>query len=118
MLRRKGEALRAFASISSGAWAYVAAGHEEEAVQALLSARQQDRIIPDQIRNQLRNSIQFLSSAATANLPIGFQSADDWARAIDVMEKAGVIARGSRPTDYFTNDYLDMNLVKSIAAGG
>jgi hypothetical protein len=33
------------------------------------------------------------------------------------MEKAGVIARGSKPTDYFTNDYLDMTLIRSISAG-
>jgi NitT/TauT family transport system substrate-binding protein len=117
-LKKKGEALRAFASISAGSWAYVASKHEDEAVQALLKARLQDRIDPNQIQNQLKNSILFLYSPATANLPIGVQSAEDWAHAIDLMEKVKVIAPGSEPTDYFTNGYLDLNLMKLIAAGG
>jgi NitT/TauT family transport system substrate-binding protein len=120
-LKKKGEALRAFASITSGAWAYIASGGEdrqEEAVQALVKARAQDRIDPNHIRIQLKNSIPFLHTPATANLPIGVQSADDWARAIVVLEKAKVIDPGSKPSNYFTNDYLNLNLVRSIAAGG
>jgi hypothetical protein len=35
-----------------------------------------------------------------------------------MLVKAGVIARGSKPIDYFTNDYLDMTLIRSISAGG
>ena len=39
---------------------------------------------------------------------------DDWADAIAAMEKAKMVNPGAKPTDYFTNDYLDINLIKKI----
>jgi hypothetical protein len=30
------------------------------------------------------------------------------------MEKAKVIDPGTKPTDYFTNDYLDVDLIRKI----
>lgn len=117
-LKEKGEALKAFASIVAGSWAYVLAGHEEEAVQATLKAREQDRLNPDSVRGQLKDALPFLYTSATEKQPIGVQAEADWASAISLMEKAKVIEPGSKPKDYFTNEYLDLNLVKSIAAGG
>jgi NitT/TauT family transport system substrate-binding protein len=118
MLKQKGEALKAFASIVAGSWAYVLAGHEDEAVQATLKAREQDRLNPASVRGQLKDSLPFLYTAATEKQPVGIQSEADWAAAISLMEKAKVIEPGSKPKDYFTNDYLDLNLIKSTAAGG
>ncbi len=117
-LKRKGDALKKFASISAGSWAYVLAGHEEEAVQAVLKARAQDRLNPDSVRGQLKDSLPFLYTPATKNEPIGIQSEADWASAVAIMEKAKVIEPGSKAKDYYTNDYLDRDLIKSIAAGG
>ena len=117
-LKQKGEALKSFASIVAGSWAYVLAGHEEEAVQATLKAREQDRLNPESVRGQLKDSLPFLYTPATEKQPIGIQSEADWAAAISLLERAKVIEPGSTPKDYFTNDYLDLNLIKSIAAGG
>jgi NitT/TauT family transport system substrate-binding protein len=117
-LKQKGEALKAFASIVAGSWAYVLAGHEEEAVQATMKAREQDRLNPDYMRGQLKDSLPFLYTPATEKQPIGIQSDADWAAAISLLERAKVIEPGSTPKNYFTNDYLDVNLIKSIAAGG
>jgi NitT/TauT family transport system substrate-binding protein len=117
-LKQKGEALRAFASVLAGSWAYVLAGHEEEAVQATLKAREQDRLNPDYLRGQLKNSLPFLYTEATVKQPIGVQSESDWAAAISLLEAAKVITPGSSAKDYFTNDYLDLNLVQSFGAGG
>jgi NitT/TauT family transport system substrate-binding protein len=117
-LKQKGEALKAFASIVAGSWAYVLAGHEEEAVQATMKAREQDRLNPDYIRGQLKDSLPFLYTSATEKQPIGIQSDADWAAAISLLEMTKVIEPGSTPKNYFTNDYLDLNLIKSIAAGG
>ncbi len=117
-LKQKGEALKAFASIVAGSWAYVLAGHEEEAVQATLKAREQDRLDPASVRGQLKDALPFLYTTATEKQPVGLQSEADWAAAVSLMEKAKVIEPGSKPKDYFTNDYLDLNLIKSTAAGG
>ncbi|HEV8263011.1 MAG TPA: ABC transporter substrate-binding protein [Burkholderiales bacterium] len=117
MLKKKGEALRTFTSILAGAWTYVLAGHQDEAVQALLRANEKARLDPVLIREQLKVITPFQYTPATANLPIGVQATSDWASAIEVMESAKVIKPGSKPSDYFTNDYLDLNLVKSTGAG-
>lgn len=117
-LKQKGEALKAFASIVAGSWAYVLAGHEEEAVQATMKAREQSRLNPDQLRGQLKDALPFLYTPATEKLPIGVQSESDWAAAISLLEAAKVIDPGSSPKSYFTNDYLDADRVKSIAGGG
>lgn len=117
-LKKKAGALRSFSSISAGAWAYVLAGHEEEAVAAMLKTHEQDRLDPVIVRTQLMDSLPFLTTPATNGQPIGVQAESDWADAIAAMEKAKAIGAGSKPKDYFTNDYLDPAVIKSVAAGG
>jgi NitT/TauT family transport system substrate-binding protein len=116
MLKKKGDALRKFASVSAGAWTY-AKSHPDEAVAALMKARgEQDRVNPDQIKKQFLESIQFLYSPASANLPVGVQTEKDWAEALATMVAAEAIDAGAvaKPTDYFTNDYLDAATIKKI----
>ena len=115
-LKEKGPAMRAFASAVSAAWTYIEDGHEEEGVQALLKARPNDRIDADELRQQLRNSAPFLVSKATPDLPIGVQSEADWKATIATMEKAKAIESGWKPADFFTNDYLDVNMIKSLGS--
>lgn len=116
-LKKKGDALRKFASIVSGSWTYVLHGHVDEAIAAQMHQREQARLNADLLRGQLHDSLPFLYTPATKDKPIGIQSAEDWAAAIKVMEKANVISPGSKPQDYFTNDYLDPKLMASTAAG-
>src|SRR5258708_25156088 len=52
MLKKKGDALRKFASISSGAWAYVLAAHEDEAGQTPLTAPDHQRPAPLAVARQ------------------------------------------------------------------
>lgn len=118
VLQKKGDALKSLASITAGAWAYILNGHQEEAVQAMMKAREQDRLDAGVLAGQLTASLPYLYTEASAKLPIGVQSAADWAGAIALMEKAKVIEPGSKPADYFTNDYLDLTVIKSLAAGG
>jgi NitT/TauT family transport system substrate-binding protein len=117
-LKEKGDALRKFASISSGTWAYIAAGHSDEAVDAIMKARAQDRLEPSLMKKQLENSFVFLHSPATKDQPIGIQVESDWAAALNVMETAKVIDPGTKAADYFTNDYLDPAVIKRVEGGG
>ncbi|HEX9461184.1 MAG TPA: hypothetical protein VGB82_01170, partial [Alphaproteobacteria bacterium] len=66
---------------------------------------------------QLKDSLPFLYTPASQKLPIGVQAESDWTEAIGVMERAKTIDPGSKAKDYFTNDYLDLDLIKSIASG-
>jgi NitT/TauT family transport system substrate-binding protein len=116
MLEKRGKALRAFSSIVAGSWTYVTSSpaRMEEAVDALLKARSTDRLDRADMMKQLQNSVQFLHSNRTKDAPIGVGHSDDWADAIAVMERAKVINTNTKPADYFTNDYLDLNLIKKI----
>jgi NitT/TauT family transport system substrate-binding protein len=113
-LAKKGPAIRAFASIVSGAWTYILKGHEDEGIAAVLKSHEAARLDPELMKANLDVSLRFLYTPATKQDPIGFQAASDWAEAIAVMEKAKVIEPGTKPADYFTNDYLDPKIIAAI----
>ena len=73
--------------------------------------------IPRFLRRQLADSIPFLHGPTTTNLPIGVQTEEDWTNAIKAMEEGKAISPGSKAKDYFTNDYLDVNLIKAVGEG-
>jgi len=114
VLAKKGPAIRAFASIVSGAWTYILKGHEDEGIAAVLKSHEAARLDPELMKANLDVALRFLYTPSTKQDPIGIQAASDWAEAIAVMEKAKVIEPGTKPTDYFTNDYLDPKIIASI----
>lgn len=113
-LASKGPAIREFASIVSGAWAYILNGHEDEGLAAVLKSHEAARLDPELMKANLDVSLRFLYTPATKNESVGIQAASDWSNAIAVMEKAKVIEPGTKPADYFTNDYLDPKIISSI----
>jgi NitT/TauT family transport system substrate-binding protein len=106
-LKEKGPQLKKFASIVVGTWKYILAGHEDEAVQAELKARPSAPINAKILRGQIDAYKPYFTTAATKDKPIGVQSEQDWASTIKAMEAAEVVKKGSKPSDYFTNDYID-----------
>lgn len=113
-LAKKGPAIKQFASIVSGAWAYILKGHQDEGIAAILHNHENARLDPAVLRGNLDVSLQFLYTPATEKLPVGIQSETDWASAVAIMEKAKVIEPGSKAQDYFTNDYLDAQTIMSL----
>jgi NitT/TauT family transport system substrate-binding protein len=63
---------------------------------------------------QLEAYRPYFFTKATANMGIGLQADADWEVAIKNMEAAKVIPPGSRPTDYYTNDMIDIAYGKKI----
>lgn len=119
MLKQKGDALRKFASVTAGAWTY-AITHQDEAAAALIKARPDDRVTADLMKKQLAEAIKFLYSPATTGMPIGMQSAKDWADTLATLTAVKAIDAGAagKPTDYFTNDYLDPKTIAAIGTSG
>jgi NitT/TauT family transport system substrate-binding protein len=115
-LKSKGPAIKEFASIVSGAWAYLLKGHEDEGITAVIHNHDTARLDPAIVRANLDVSLQFIYSPATKDLPVGVQTESDWKEAIAIMEKEKVIPPGSKPADYFTNDYIDRKTVTALAA--
>jgi NitT/TauT family transport system substrate-binding protein len=115
-LREKGDAIRRFVSVLCAAWTYMyeTPEHAVEAAKASRAQRPNMRLADDMLVAQIESYREYLHTDATAKMPIGLQSAADWAVAIKSLEAANVIATGSKPTDYFTNDYIDLGYAKKI----
>lgn len=118
ILARRGDAIRRFTSVMCGAWSYVFNGHQAEAVQVTLAARPQSAENAHVMRAELDEYQPYFYTAATKSLGIGPQSDVDWAATIADMVDANTIPTGFKPSDFFTNDYIDPALVKKISGIG
>jgi NitT/TauT family transport system substrate-binding protein len=115
-LKARAAALRRFASVIAGAWTYILAApdHTIEAARATLSHRPRSPLPLDILVAQAESYRPYFFTKATADMPIGLQADADWEIAIRNMEGAKVIAPGSRPLDYYTNDMIDLSYGKRI----
>jgi NitT/TauT family transport system substrate-binding protein len=113
-LKDKGDALRRLTSVVAGGWNYIFDGHIDEGVQAILKNRSQLPLNSGVLKGQVEAYKAYFYSDATKDKPIGIQAEADWAKTIKVMEDAGVLKKGSRPGDYFTNDFFDPQYLASL----
>lgn len=113
-LKKKGDAIKRFTSVICAAWVYILNGHEDEGVKAIQAARPQGALSAAKMRAQIEEYRPYFRTKATEKMPIGFQSADDWRKTIKDMEGASVIGSGTKPEQYFTNDYIDLAYAKKI----
>lgn len=117
-IKEKGAALRRFASVVSGSWAYIVAGHEDEAVQAVIAARPQAKLNPTVIRDQIETLKGYFYTPATKGQPFGVMAESDWKTALETLAGGGLIPAGQKPAEYFTNELLDATVIAAIAKGG
>jgi NitT/TauT family transport system substrate-binding protein len=113
-LKKKGPALRRFASLISGAWGYILNGHEDEGTSAILAHRPQAPLSAKVLRSQIETYRPFFHTTATKVTPVGLQSEIDWQMTIDEMQKADVMPKGVKPQQIFTNDFVDLNFAKTV----
>jgi NitT/TauT family transport system substrate-binding protein len=104
-LKTKGPAIKRFVSIISAAWAYILDGHEKEAAEAVMKQRPNAATSVDRLVEEFKRQEPYFPHDKTT-LP-GPESAASWATTIKEMETAKVIKSGTKPEDYFTNDYID-----------
>jgi NitT/TauT family transport system substrate-binding protein len=116
-IQTKADALRRFASVVSGCWAYILNGHVDEGVQAIIAARPQAKLDPDVLRKQIESIKAFAKTPATEKLPFGVMAASDWQTAIQVLSEGGLLEQKLKPDDVFTNDLIDKKIVADIADG-
>jgi NitT/TauT family transport system substrate-binding protein len=105
-LASRREELRKLAQIQVRAWEYIYAGHVDEAVKAIIAQRPNAKLDPEVLTNQIEIYRPFFDSPTTKNLKFGIQADADWNRAIQSIEKIGLIKPGHQPSDYYTNDLL------------
>lgn len=116
-LKEHGPAIKRFVSIVGASWEYILAGHLDEAVKATLKNRPSSPVPAEALVTTAEAYRNYFGTPATKGQFIGMQSAADWAATIKVMEQVKVIPPGSKPEQYFTNDYLDAAYGRKIVAG-
>jgi NitT/TauT family transport system substrate-binding protein len=117
-LADKGDAIKRFASIVAGTWEYIFNGHEDEAVRAIMEARPQAKLDPTVLREQVESLRNFVTTASTKDMPMGYMADADWRQAIETLKSGGLIDHVDAPEYFYTNAYLDPKLIKDIANGG
>ena len=115
---KKKEAITRFVSIITGAWTYVLAGHEQESVDAILEARPQSPVKAPEMLAEIQNYRSYFTTPSTKDLPLGVQTDEDWRQVLADMSSAGVMPASVKPSDIYTNDYIDVAMVKKVAASG
>lgn len=116
-LEKKQDMLRRFVSVVCGAWTYILDGHEQEGAEAVFAKRPNGAFTVAMMAEQIRLFKPFFFTDATKGKPIGVQSEVDWALTLKSMEDARIIPSGTKPSDYFTNDCIDIAITDQVASG-
>ncbi|WP_158924981.1 ABC transporter substrate-binding protein [Acidisphaera sp. S103] len=109
-IKAKQAALTRFASVTDGAWAYVAAGHQEESVAAIHTARPNAKLNAAAMLGQVNSFISFFKTDATKDAPVGKMAPVDWTDAMKTLASADLIPKGLAATDCYSNDLFDSSL--------
>jgi NitT/TauT family transport system substrate-binding protein len=98
------ERIRGFVAATAKAW-QDARSHPDDAVAALVAANPLQAGKEALVKATLLASFQYIETPGTAGKPFGWQSPDEWQKAIDLL----VEATGMKPTpasEFFTNDFI------------
>ncbi|HEX3503909.1 MAG TPA: ABC transporter substrate-binding protein [Xanthobacteraceae bacterium] len=114
-LKAKGPAIKRFVSVVSASWNYILTGHADEAAEAVMKQRPNAATTVERLKGEFKEQAPYFCAQGKTIFP-GLQDRDDWVKAIKLMETADVIAPGSTPEKYFTNDYIDPAYGKTIVA--
>lgn len=114
-LKTRGDAIGKFATIVSAAWEYVVDGHADEGVQAIIEARSQQKLDPKILRSQIDAFVPYFTSDASKGLPIGVMADEDWQLAIKTMQDVNLLPAGTKPSDFYTNRYLDVARIRRLS---
>jgi NitT/TauT family transport system substrate-binding protein len=98
------EKIRSFVAATAKAW-QDAKSHPDDAVAALVAANPLQAGKEALVKATLLASLQYLETPGTAGKPFGWQSPEEWQKAVDLL----VEATGMKPTppgEFFTNDFI------------
>lgn len=95
----RGEVLSKFASVVARSWEYIHAGHEDEAVDAIIAQRPQARLDRAVLRGQLDTLKTFFDNKPGQR--IGPPQPADWETAVKTLSSVKLIGTGRPATDYY-----------------
>lgn len=102
----KRDALKKLIKIQQRAWEHLRT-NIDDGVKAMIAQRPDAKLDPEVLAGQIKLTIEYFDTPATAGKPIGWQAKADWEQALKSMEQAGVVKPGWNVDDYFTNDLIE-----------
>jgi len=106
-LKTKRETIQKVIDVTREAWAMIIKdGGAEECADLLMKQRPDAKLIRDQLIEQLKLQVPYFYTKATEGKPFGWQADDDWSQTVKNLEQAKLIPAGSKPSDYYTNDFI------------
>lgn len=102
----KGPALKRLVQVQQKAWTHLK-GNPDDGVAAMIAERPDAKLNAEVLRGQIKLTIEYFDTPASAGKPIGWQAKEDWEAALKSMEAAGVVKAGWKAEDYFTNGLVD-----------
>jgi NitT/TauT family transport system substrate-binding protein len=106
-LQNRKDALQKLVRVQQRAWEYLAGGHIDEGVEAMMAQRPDAQLDPEVLRGQIELSIEYFDTPASEGKPLGWQAEEDWNAALASMESAGAIEPGWQASDYYTNELIE-----------
>jgi NitT/TauT family transport system substrate-binding protein len=96
----KREAIARYASLIAASWTYIYAGHQDEAVEAIISQRPQARLDRNVLRGQIDALKDYLDTPSGKLIPAGTIAVDDWDIAVSTLAAAGLVDAARQGADY------------------
>jgi NitT/TauT family transport system substrate-binding protein len=102
----KGAALKRLIQVQQKAWTHLKT-NPDDGIAAMIAERPDAKLNADVLRGQIKLTIEYFDTPASAGKPIGWQAKEDWEAALKSMEAAGVVKPGWKAEDYYTNTLVD-----------
>lgn len=102
-LAQRGEAIARFAGVTARAWEYIYAGHQDEAVAAILAQRPQARLDKKVLRGQI-DALQPYFGQPAPGARLGAIVPQDWTEAVKTLSSVGLVGAGAAPASFYVPD--------------
>ena len=102
----KSDILKRFVEVQQKTWVYIFAGHEQEAIDAILAQRPGMRLDGAIMLAQLKDFMPLFETPATKGKPMGWQAETDWQNTLRVMREVGMAKADMQPADMYTNKFI------------
>lgn len=117
LIAKRSKVLGQFASVVAGAWNYIFAGHEDEAVQAIIAARPQARLQPDILRGQIEELRKYVALPGGQGSPALAVTRDNWDATLKILGGAQLVPSNAAADDYFTGSLLEAETIARVSIG-
>jgi NitT/TauT family transport system substrate-binding protein len=109
----KSDILRRFVEVQQKTWVHIFAGHEQEAVDAILAQRPGMRLDGAIMLAQLKGFMPLFDTPASKGKPMGWQAESDWQNTLRVMREVGMAKEAMNVADMYTNKFISQEISRA-----